>query len=373
MIVLNRPSRLEAKPLAKILFVNPYGIGDVLFTTPVLGLIKKHLPESTVGYLCNERTKPVLETNPLVDQLFVFEKDLYRKLWKENKKKCFREFTSLLKQIQQQRFEAVLDYSLSRQFGFFLAALGIPVRIGYNYRGRGTFLNRKVPIEGYRGQPMPVFYCRLLEALKLPVDGNAIPPMQYPLSGAVTQWAEEFLGSQGISSEDRFIAIHPGGGMSWGSNAAYKRWPVTSFVKLIKFLREYYGVKILLLGDPLDSPAVLSMADQLNDSGVINISGKIHLNQLAAIVGQAWFVVCNDGGPLHVAVSRGTRTVSFFGPVDELVYGPFPRDGHLVLTNPVECRPCYQNFKFPPCPYEHRCLKELSAEYAFGRIKEAFN
>src|SRR3989338_5479502 len=175
--------------LSRILFVNPYGIGDVLFTTPVLSLVKKHFPESVIGYLCNERTKAVLEANPLVDQLFVFEKDLYRKLWKENKKKCFGEFSSLLKQIKQQRFEVVLDYSLNRQFGFFLAALGIPIRVGYNYRGRGTFLNRKVEIEGYRGQPMAVFYCRLLEELKLPLNGNAIHPMQYPLAETVTGWA----------------------------------------------------------------------------------------------------------------------------------------------------------------------------------------
>ena len=365
MDALDRPS--------KILFVNPYGIGDVLFTTPVLDLVRKHFPESVVGYLCNERTKAVLEANPLVDKLFVFEKDRYRKLWKENKKKCLGEFTSLLRRIQQQRFEAVLDYSLSRQFGFFLAALGIPIRIGYNYRGRGTFLNRKVEIKGYRGEPMPVLYCRLLEKLELSVDDNAIPPMQYPLAGTVTEWMEQFLGSQGISNKERFIAVHPAGGMSWGNNAIYKRWPVTSFVKLIKLLRGYYGVKILLLGDPLDSPTILSMSVELNDPGVINISGKVDLNQLAAILGHAWFVVCNDGGPLHIAVSRGTRTVSFFGPVDETVYGPFPREGHVVLTNPVECRPCYRDFKFPPCPYEHRCLRELSVEYAFGRIKEVFN
>lgn len=364
---------ITVNPPSKILFVNPYGIGDVLFTTPALSLVKRYFPESVIGYLCNERTKAVLESSPMVDKLFVFEKDQYRKLWKGNKKECFRKFAALFRQMKQQRFDVALDYSLSRQYGFVLAALGIPIRIGYDYQGRGVFLNRKVEMKEYLSQPMPVFYCRLLEELKLSVDNNDIPPMQYLLTESVMEWAEEFLNSHGILSKERFIAIHPGGGMSWGSSAVYKRWPAASFVKLVKLLRERYGVKIFLLGDSLDSSAVSSLVSELNDPGVVNISGKTHLNQLAAILGRAWFVVCNDGGPLHIAVSRGARTVSFFGPVDETVYGPFPRDGHLVLTNPVECRPCYQDFKFPPCPYEHRCLKELSVEYVFGRIKEAFN
>jgi ADP-heptose:LPS heptosyltransferase len=365
MMTVNHPS--------KILFINPYGVGDVLFTTPVLSLVKKYFPQSVIGYLCNERTKVILEASPMVNSLFVFEKDQYRKLWKENKEECFRRSMALFRQIKQQRFDVALDYSLSRQYGFVLAALGIPIRIGYDYRGRGVFLNRKVEMKELLSQPMPVFYCRLLEELKLSVDNNNIPLMHYPLAESVMEWAEEFFNSQGILSKERFIIIHPGGGMSWGNSAVYKRWPAASFVDLVKLLRKHYGVKIFLLGDSLDSLAVSSLVSELNDSGVISIFGKLNLNQLAAILGRAWFVVCNDGGPLHIAVSRGARTVSFFGPVDELVYGPFPRDGHLVLTNPVECRPCYQNFKFPPCPYEHRCLKELSVEYAFEKIKEVFN
>ena len=357
----------------KILFVNPYGIGDVLFTTPAVSLVKKYFPESVIGYLCNERTKAILEANPMVDKLFIFEKDRYRKLWKENKRECLRKFAALLGQIKQQRFDVVLDYSLSRPYGFFLAVLGIPIRIGYHYRGRGTFLNRKVKMKEHLDQPMPVFYCRLLEELKLPVDGGAIPPAQYPLTGDVMEWTRKFLDSQGILPKERFIAVHPGGGMSWGNNANYKRWPAASFLKLVKLLRRHYGIKIFLLGDSLDSLTISSIFSDFNDPGVIDISGKVNLNQMAAVLGRAWFVVCNDGGPLHIAVSQGAKTVSFFGPVDETVYGPFPPQGHLVLTNSVECRPCYRNFKFPPCPYEHRCLKELSAEFVFGKIKETFN
>ncbi|MBI1976927.1 MAG: glycosyltransferase family 9 protein [Candidatus Omnitrophica bacterium] len=356
----------------RILFVNPYGIGDVLFTTPAVSLVKKRFPRSRVGYLCNERSRVILESNPSVDKVFIFEKDGYRRLWRENRGKCLKQFVEFLAGIKKERFEAVLDYSLNRQYGFFLAVLGIPVRIGYDYRKRGIFLNQRVKINGNIRQPMAVFYCRLLKELGLTVDEKSIPPLQLPLAAETRQWSDRFLAALGLNSGDRFIAVHPGGGASWGPDALYKRWPAESFIRLVRILREHYRTRIFILGDASEAEIISSFTLDFDEKGIINLSGRLTLDQTAALLGRAWFAVCNDGGPLHLAVSQGTPTVSFFGPVDENIYGPFPREGHLVLTHPVECRPCYQNFKFPPCPYEHRCLKQLSVEEAFTRIQQVF-
>ena len=354
----------------RILFVNPYGIGDVLFTTPAVRILKTHFPEAMIGYLCNERTKPVLGSNPNISELFVFEKEYYRRLWRENKKKCLGEFMELLNSIQSKKFEIALDYSLNRPIGFFIALIGIPTRIGYDYRNRGIFLNRKVTLKEYTAQHMAFFYAQLLRELGLAV--NNIPNIEFPVLPSLKEWADEFLKSVGIGTKERFIVIHPGGGKSWGSNASYKRWPAESFSKLSELLAEHYHVKVLMVGDSSEAEIGRLNPSQKKGIDIVNAYGKFDLPQLAAVLGQAWFVVCNDGGPLHIAVSQGTRTVSFFGPVDATVYGPFPRENHLVLTNFVECRPCYRNFRFPSCPYEHRCLRGLTVEEAFERIRSFF-
>ena len=59
----------------KILIINIFGIGDVLFTTPIISNIKENLPDCFIGYVCNKRTAPVLTSNPKVDKVFIFEKD----------------------------------------------------------------------------------------------------------------------------------------------------------------------------------------------------------------------------------------------------------------------------------------------------------
>ena len=74
----------------KILIVNIFGIGDVLFTTPIIQNIKNAMPNTFVGYMGNARTADFLENNPQIDKVFVYEKDEYRKLYKESKKSVIK-------------------------------------------------------------------------------------------------------------------------------------------------------------------------------------------------------------------------------------------------------------------------------------------
>ena len=74
----------------KILIVNPFGIGDVLFSVPLLKAIKKKYPSSVITYVCNKRTEGILKNNPNISNMYVFEKDDYRAIWKESKIKCLK-------------------------------------------------------------------------------------------------------------------------------------------------------------------------------------------------------------------------------------------------------------------------------------------
>ena len=59
----------------KILIINPYGIGDVLFTTPVIGNLRWAYPGATIAYLANRRTADFLKYNKDIAQVFIYERD----------------------------------------------------------------------------------------------------------------------------------------------------------------------------------------------------------------------------------------------------------------------------------------------------------
>ncbi|MCK4809822.1 MAG: hypothetical protein KAS99_02660 [Candidatus Omnitrophica bacterium] len=80
----------------------------------------------------------------------------------------------------------------------------------------------------------------------------------------------------------------------------------------------------------------------------------------------------NDGGRFHIAQALSINTVGLFGPVDDLVYGRyFCQDKVVVLKNKnaLQCRPCYQKFKFKGCDYDKACLREIGVEEVFEAAK----
>ena len=71
-----------------------------------------------------------------------------------------------------------------------------------------------------------------------------------------------------------------------------------------------------------------------------------------------------------MAVGLNKKTVSFFGPVDPRVYGPYPQDEarHIVLRKALECSPCYRGFRLSPCLRNRECLEKIDMEEAFKAV-----
>ena len=72
-----------------------------------------------------------------------------------------------------------------------------------------------------------------------------------------------------------------------------------------------------------------------------------------------------------MAVGLNKKTVSFFGPVDPRVYGPYPPEErqHIVLRRNIECSPCYQKFRLNPCLRNRECLEKIDVEEALKAME----
>ena len=66
---------LDPKKIKKILIINPFGIGDVLFSTPLIRNFHTWNPEARIFYLCNKRVAPLLANHPLITKIIVYERD----------------------------------------------------------------------------------------------------------------------------------------------------------------------------------------------------------------------------------------------------------------------------------------------------------
>ena len=127
------------RTLRRVLIVHPYGIGDLLFVTPVMRALRLIPTVETVDLLLGSRTREVVESNPPVNDIFVVDKDrAHRQTWKEN----FCDQWELGRKLRAKHYDLILDYSLRREHAFFgRFFLGIPKCAGFAYKKRATFHN----------------------------------------------------------------------------------------------------------------------------------------------------------------------------------------------------------------------------------------
>ena len=353
-------------PPKKILIINTFGIGDVLFTTPLISNLKANYPDLYIGYVCNRRTATLLERNPKVDRVFVYERDEFYAVYQRSKVALAAKFRQFLKEVRNEQFDLVLDMSLSTGTGFLTWLIGIKHRVGFNYKNRSIFLSKKIPLEGYEGKHVVEYYLSLLEEL-----GGVIrsKDLELTLNDDDLKWVESFYASNRmLSSGNPVIGIVPGGGASWGKDSFYKRWPAEKYAKLADKLIEKFSAVTILMGDKNELELCKKVSKEMSYQPVM-ACGETTISRFAALARKCSLMIVNDGGPLHIAVASGVRTVSIFGPVDENVYGPYPVGDHIVIKKEIACRPCYRRFRKASC--EHiGCLNRLTVEEVLERIKE---
>lgn len=353
--------------MKKFLILNPFGIGDALFTTPLIAAIKKADAENLVSYWCNQRVEELLSDNPQLDKIFALSRGDLKKIFHRSKLEGIKKAVSIYHGIKKEKFDLVFDFSLDSRYGFLLKSMGIPQRLGFDYKGRGRYLTRKIALEGYSGKHIVQYYQQLLELAGLNSQAGNLSLF---LNAEAKHKAETLLSTGGINKKSLLIGIAPGGGASWGQDAARKHWGAVNFAQLTDMLISRLGAQVVILGGPEELP--LSQTMKANSKHApLDLIGKTSLKELAALIDKLDLLAANDGGPLHMAVALNKKTVSVFGPVDEDVYGPYPKsDRHIVITNKdITCRPCYRAFRLNECLNTRRCIEDIPAEEVFTAVK----
>jgi heptosyltransferase-2 len=154
------------------------------------------------------------------------------------------------------------------------------------------------------------------------------------------------------------VALAPG--------AAYggaKRWLPQSFAQLASTLARD-GIQCVMVGGRADLPVAREIEATLHGDVVLNLMGT-DLPTLAGILSACRSLVSNDSGAMHLGAALGIRVTAVFGPTNERLTRP-AGDGHVVLTNPVWCRPCMMR----ECPIDHRCMRGIGVDRVLGAVRQ---
>ncbi len=341
--------------------MNPFGLGDVLFSMALSESLKRAFPAARIYFLCNERTDALVAMNTSIDGHFVFNRDYWRSELKSNPFLFLARFFRWLRAIRREKFEIAFDLSLGREYSFILMLLGVRRRVGFDYKGRGVYLTKKKSLpNGYADRSVAETQMELLSlaGIKTPESPHPIP---LEVSGHAKDHAAWFLKKHGVGQHTRILTIAPGGGRSWGRDAIYKQWSPERYAQAATALARRHEALILVIGDSDEKDLLYTTAAALKVPHAV-IAGE-SLSNVCALLQRSNLVIANDGGLLHLAHALAVPTVGIYGPVDSIVYGPNPATPKSrVVTAAVPCRPCYRNFRFPACEHNRQCQELISVD-----------
>ena len=302
--------------LRSLILLKPCCFGDVMFTTPLLGVLRRAFPDARIDFAVSAYALPAIEANPLIDNRIEIQDP---KLQNPN-------LQSLISSLRSFPYDALFipDRSLLLCLAAFFS--GIRVRIGLNSGGRGLLYTERARTSPRDVRHEADIYLDLARQLRLPTEHAAL---EYTPPAADRKAVLAALENTNLMDKP-FVLIHPGGGRNPGMTFDLKRWPPPNFAQLaIRLMRET-GLPVALVGGRGDEPILDSV------KGLLNLPfanfGARPWGQIGALAERCALYIGNDTGATHMAVGAGAKAAMIMGPSDPRRYGPYGKTNRVAFA-----------------------------------------
>ncbi len=310
-------------PGLRILVVRTGSMGDIIHALPAVATLKHSFAGWALCWVVDPKWDALLEGNPFVDRRIPLRRNA-RGIWE-----AWRE-------LRAARYDFAVDF----QGLIKSAVLALAGRCDRIYGFHQSQVREKLAALAYSN--------RVRTSAAHVVDRN----LELAAAAGATTILRTFPLPDGRPEGDLpagdFVLSSPLAG--WGG----KQWPLESYARLARCLREELGLPLALNGPPEAAAGLGSIPEvAVHVSG---IPGLIHATR------QALAVVGIDSGPLHLAAALGKPGVALFGPTDPARNGPYG-DTFTVLRSPRATTSYRRRADTDPA------MREISPEAVFEALK----
>jgi len=267
-------------------------IGDVSLTLPMCGYLKHLLPSTKISFLGRTYTEPVIAACEAIDEFINYD----------NIK--ILDINAQVEFLKSKSADVILHVFPNKKIAFLAKQAEIPMRVGTVNRAYHWFSCNKLIRLSRRNSALheaqlniiflKVFGLRKIPAIKdLPKFYNFKAPLHLP-EGLIK-----------ILRDDKFkLIIHP------KSHGSGKEWQLDNFEILIRHLPKE-DFQIFITGSK-NEKAVLKEWTRILPDHVIDLTGKLTLNELIGLISRANGLVAASTGPLHLAALAGIHCLGLF-------------------------------------------------------------
>ncbi len=286
-----RGRRTEPDQWRNGLIIGHNHIGDVLYRTPSLPMLRQELPNCAWSYLTSPTSAEVLSGNPNIAKVLSWSSGLDS--WSID--------ASHRQKLARRGFDVVLCTNTLRHYPDLLMAvrLGIPNRVGFTHKGLSAVINHPVPIEF--PSPFPAYFRSM-------VAGITREQATWPLIPQIflndADYADGRLAFDSIAPR----RDKPMLACALTARQGQGNWPLNSMISVIREARKLADFTVLLSGVKADVEQLNGVARELQGD-VRVMAGEVSLRGFAALLTHCAALFSLDSGPRHIANAVGTPVV----------------------------------------------------------------
>ncbi|MCX6803761.1 MAG: glycosyltransferase family 9 protein [Candidatus Diapherotrites archaeon] len=300
--------------IKSILFIQLYGIGDYLMSTPAIEAIAKEFPKAKKTVLCNEASTDIAKNTPSINQVIILNN------LKNNPKK----------------FDLVVSLNDSAKASLTALKLKPKYLLGF-LKGNKVTANFKINSKTANSSNKWVEnYLLIPKAI-----GIDYKEQNYKVKIKKFKWIDRLIKSKKLK---KFVIINP----NTREGAEAKNWGNENYFNLsVKLLEQ--GYQIVLCGAKNEKNSV-SIAKNLikspkNSNKVLDLTGKTSLSEALYLFSKSKLFIGNDTGLMHIALASNCPTIGLFGPTNSKILFQNKNNSKALQINNQKW-PCYTKGTF---------------------------
>lgn len=326
----------------RILVVRTDRLGDVVLSTPVIKNLRDNFPRSFIAMIVRPYTKDIIEGNPYLNEVILYDKD--------NREKGWLSTLRFSRDLARKRFDLAVVLNPSNRSNFIPFLAGIPRRVGYD-RKMGFLLTDRIKDTKHEGKKHEIEYN--LDLIKVLAINPRDKSIFMPLTSDSENWVKEVFSRENILVSDKLVAINP------GASDNSKIWISERYAQVADKLSER-GIKVIIIGGQGDKKICQKVIENMHYP-YINMVANNNISQAASLLKRCSLFISPDTGLVHIASAVGAPVVCIFGRkqpgLSPRRWGPLGKND-IVLHKDVGCKVCLAH----DCKIGFACLKAITAK-----------
>ena len=317
----------DPQRVLKVLVIRRNGVGDMICALPLMRNLRAAWPKIQLDILASEKNACILDNLGLADHIFLYWRGtgLFRN--------HYFNLPRVLEPIRRQHYDLMIAVKggFSPLLAIITYATGIPWRVGYvPSRGHPLDFCFNLKIELPHEREHQVKSClRLLEPLGI---AQTSCNLSFRLLPEHEQYADDILRKSGLEAR-KWVLFN-------ASAERYEsRWTPAAIAQTAIELERRFALPMILCGLSRDV-AFLREAHRIAGQSIRGVVEPPTIHHFATLVSRSRFLMCGDGGPMHVAAAMGTPVFVLFSATDPRIWKPYGvpfaylQKGRLVANIP---------------------------------------